>query len=556
MLRSILSECYDVCKLIEYSGITTTLTVFRLHSEETPVIIPNESKGRKDTIRRAAIWFLVLAGALAPVVLPAAEIHDAVEAQNAAGLAEILAANPNLASATNSAGLTPFHLAVRVGATDAATFLVKNTQSAYLSAFLDVRTPQGKAALASGDLAMAYELLTAMLKDDPRNENINFAQGLASLSTESYSLAKLAFERVLEMNPKNGRARAELGRTYLAMGNLELAAKHLQAALSEATSDEVRQKIERLLSQTSQEVSRSKTQARVYAGYVNDSNVNVGPDSDIISIYPIIWGSETLDALFLQDSSKPLDAQGAFLSLMLSHIYDGGEPGGWSATGDLAYYQNWLDGEPDYESLFTQLMFGMKRMRQRDLLHLPLKIAYISSGHEPLVNLYGVHPRFIYVGGQAGDMHWQTVAACEFRDYDELDDRDGPYFSLSQGLKQFFGDNKHNVYMGLEVFHDHADAASYEHTGNAWFFGANISLPWGMALYGRGRYAGTDYSERETLAPDDRSDTQNQVGIGVKKSFGGRLSVDINYQQTENNSTFTLYQYDRSVTTVSTAFRF
>jgi len=507
-------------------------------------------------IRRGATRVLILAGAFVPFLLRAAEVHDSVEAQDTARLGELLAHDPGLVTAMNSAGLTPLQLAVRKGAVQAATFLVKNTQAAYFAAFLDVRTARGRAASASGDIAAAYEMFTTMLREDPGNEHVNFVQGLASFATERHSLAKLAFERALELNPNNDRAKAELGRTHLAMGNLDLAAKYLQEALSRSSDEETRRKIAQDLKRAGSTGSRWKAHGRVYVGYLDDSNVNVGPDSDIISIAPIIWQAQTLESLSVKDSSKPLDAQGGFLSVMLSESYDCGERGSWATTFDLLYYQNWLSGEPDYESTFGQVVLGMKRMRERDLWHVPLKLGHISSGHEPLVNMVGLHPRFIYVAGRAGEMQWQSAASLEFRDYDELDDRDGSYFSAEQSFKQLFGGGKHAVSMGLDLFHDHSDAGVYEHTGHAWSIGLDFSLPWGLALYSRGRYTSTDYSEKETLAPDDRSDTQNQLSVGMKKTLWGRLGLDVNYQQTENNSTFTLYQYDRSVTTVSASVRF
>ena len=478
-------------------------------------------------------------------------------ARDATRLTQILSADPGQANATNSAGMTPLHLAAREGAVDMAALLIKNSQAAYFAAFLDLRTPQGKAALESGDLEKGYDVCTAVLKDDPGNEHANFAQGMASYSTERYSLAKLAFERVIEISPGNDRARAELGRTYLAMGNMELAAKYLREALAKIESEEVRRKIQEDLRQARKGTSRWRGHLMLNLGYMNDDNINVGPNSDTVRVHPLFglfYG--TTDTLTVQTNSRPLEAEGGFGSVAFSLEYDCGQPGEWSLAGDAAMYGNELSEGRDYESHFAQVRFGANRNTAEAAWRIPYKVAFIASGWDELVLLHGLSPRFVYIVGGVRDIHWQTDIVLEKRNFFDLRDRSGAYYALGQRLKQYSAGGKHNVSMGLQVFHDHTRAAVYEYTGIGWTIGADISLPWQSGVYARGRYATMDYSEREALAPETRSDTQNQIVIGLKKRFTPWWGIDVNYQQTDNNSTFTLYQYDRSVWTASTFFRF
>jgi hypothetical protein len=70
------------------------------------------------------------------------------------------------------------------------------------------------------------------------------------------------------------------------------------------------------------------------------------------------------------------------------------------------------------------------------------------------------------------------------------------------------------------------------------------------------KYQKSDYAEKEPLAPDVRKDRLTQITFGINKMFTGWLAMDVNYQFTSSDSTFTLYQYEREVTTVSMSVMF
>lgn len=471
---------------------------------------------------------------------------------NAVDAAAVLISSGADIGAKTKEAYTPLQMAINEKADAMARLLVTRTPSTYTDKFLDTRFPEGGRALAAGDLARAYEIFTRLVKEDPANEKINFAYGLTCLSLKDHSRARLAFERVLQINPGNDRARVELARIYLASGQLEPARREFQSVLSHNPPLSVRRNIESYLDEIGKRIKRRHVFGRVDAGYFEDSNVNVGPDSDIISIAPIIFGSQVFTTLLLAEESQPVKDEGYFLSVVLSATYDVGDRDNWLVTADGSYYQNWLDDKPDNECLFYQAAFGLRHTGPRSMFQLPLKAAQITSGHDPLVNLYGISPSHLYVYGREGNIHWLTTGTVEFRDYDKLNDRDGFYVSVGETVRHFFGRQRHSISMGLSVFHDHTDTEVYEYTGKAWKIGGKIRLPWDTTLYSQVRYTTSDYSERETLAPEKRSDDQNQIVVGINKKITQWWGIDINQQRTDNNSTFGLYQYDREVLTIST----
>lgn len=452
-------------------------------------------------------------------------------------------------------GLTQLQLAIRRDADSVAKVLVTRTPSTYTDRFLDTYFAEGKEAVKTGDLQQVYETLTDLLRENPGDERINFAYGLACYSLKDNSRAQLAFERVLNINPANGRARLELAQIYLITKQLPLAKREFETVLAGNPPPAVRRNIEGYLTAIRKGMKRWRFSARIDAGYFQDDNVNVGPDSDIISIAPIVFGSLRFTQLTLNEKSKPVKADGYFASLAMSSTYDAGDTGNWLVTAGGSLYQNRLADEPDHESGFYEARLGLKHTGSRSIFQLPVKASYIAIGDKSLLNMYGVNPLYLYVSGKTS-MQWLTDGAAEFRDYTELDDRDGVYLSLGETMRYFFGAAKHNVSLGFSVAHDFTDAGVYEYTGKAWKIGGAFKFPRNVTLYSRIQYTTSDYKERETLAPEKRSDTQHQFTVGVNKMITPRCGIDVNFQQTDNNSTFGLYQYDRNVTTLTTFFTF
>lgn len=411
---------------------------------------------------------------------------------------------------------------------------------------------QGKDAVLRGDLPKAYQVFGTLLKDDPGSETINFHYAMTCYKMRDFSRARLAFERVININPENAKAITMLGICNFVTGQLEVAKKHFDKALTYNPPPEDRQQIEKYLSEIQKGVKKWKFSSRLDVGYFDDDNVNVGPDSDIISISPIIFGSKTIDTLTLGNDSKPLSSDGYFVSIGLSSIYDQGNKGGWSTLGSAAYFQNWIDKANRQESKYTTVSLGLRRITGNSMLQMPFKAANINSGHKSLMNLSGVSPVYLRFLGRKGTTQLMSTGNVEARKYDELTDRDGFFLSAGETVKQFFGKSRHSAYTGILFSHDFTDKAIYEYNGISLNVGGDLKMPWHTSLYGRVKYTLNDYSEREALAPEKRNDDQFQYLIGINKTFTQGWGIDLNYQTTDNNSSFGLYEYERNVATLST----
>jgi tetratricopeptide (TPR) repeat protein len=485
-------------------------------------------------------------------------LHWAAHA-NAAEAARLLLAGKASALATSRSGLTPLRLAVRRNSRDTAWVITSRSLAVYKDPFLDARLKAGADARKSGDLDTARTLYTGLLRRYPGNTQVNFGYGLICLSLGDASRAQLAFQRVVDSAPKNLRARYELAKAHLALRRTDDARREFNALLAMDPPAGVAKRARRYLGAIKRGLrpQRWRHRVQVQVGIFDDSNVNVGPETDIVNIAPIIFGSQTITELLLDDSSQPKSDTGFLANALLVTTYDLGAPGLWSLAGIVNYYQNWLTDSPDNETLFVSGGVAAQRASGRHMLRLPLRVSHINSGHEPLVTMTGLVPTYSYRGGEYGQWTLSGSATLELRDYDSLDERDGTYTALTGSGRWSFGSSReHVVSLMVSAFRDDTDAGFYAHLGQQWNLGLDLEVLPRTVLYGRLRKTLTDYDDREELAPDVREDDQQQYTIGLRRRMTPSWALDLNHQYTDNSSSFDLYSYTRSVTTLSTSYVF
>ena len=410
--------------------------------------------------------------------------------------------------------------------------------------------------MKAGQLKRALEVFTALLKEDPADERINLYYGLTCLSLKDYSRARLAFERVLQANPGNDRGRIELAQTHALQRQYHLATQEFETVLSHNPPKAVKENIEQYLRKMKTASNRWTASGRLDTGVFSDDNVNVGPDSQIISIAPIVFGTQSITELTLGEESKPTRGKGGFGSLSLSTAYDVGAEAGWLLAADGLAYLSLIKDMSKHDSLFCQASVGPQKSDSRSMIQLPVKVAHISSGHDPLMTSYGLAPVFAYAPGSEGQFQLLTSLSAERRDYRKLNDRDGYFCSASETLRYAWAHGKHSVLTSFAIMRDNTVANIYQYDGWSSTSGINIQAHERATVYAQVKFAGSDYAEKETLAPRIREDKLQQYLVGINSPLSAALLLDINYQKTSNQSSFSLYEYNRNVATVSMRYTF
>jgi tetratricopeptide (TPR) repeat protein len=476
-------------------------------------------------------------------------------AMNATQATQLLLDNGANINVRTTDGMTALQLAVKEDATSVARVLKNHTPSNQNSNAA-VTFQNGEHARTTGNLDEAYRIFKLLLRQRPQDENINFALGLTCDEMKDYPQAQTAFQRVLQVNPENDLARYGLAKSLFELGHSQTAKQEFRKVLAGNPPLNIRRQIERYLNRTKKPGRKWNVSGHIDAGVFDDDNVNVGPESEAISITPVVFGSTIFTEWYVQESSLPESSDGFFSSASFAFSYDGGRKNNWQGIGNILYYQNNLNNTPDYESLYYQTSLGLRHAGKQTMFQMPVHFAHVDIGHDSLVDIYGFSPMHLYVSGTDGGMYWITSSTLEFRDYTKINDRDGIYAAAGETIRSVFGEKGHSMYMGFSVLHDRTDSPVYEYVGTSLDIGTDIKLPMRITLYGRLRYKKTDYAQKEELALEKRRDTQNQFVAGIGINITQSLGIDMNHRHTENSSSFPLYQYERDVSTISMFFRF
>lgn len=404
-----------------------------------------------------------------------------------------------------------------------------------------------------GRVEAAHGAFHAMFMRDPAHIGVNFALGITARAAGRPSNAAMAFERILMSQPDNDRVRLELALTYYQMDQQDLARIYAEDVLQRDPPQSVRANVETLLSQIEKSRSRFKITSNASLGVLYDSNPNTGPDSDFVSIAPIVVGPVIFERLELGETSAPRESWGMLVSAYVSGIYEIGNPGGWRATG-LAYFsQSYLENAHDYDTTVLRAMGGLQYMRGRSVTSLPLRYDRVLLRRNDFVQIFSAG--FSHVCQTGLRIRWTSGAALEQREYLNARNRDNMRVSFNQGLRYVRQSNLH-FSGGVSFFNEDAQNDIYTNYGLDPFVSATWKTDRSTSLSARMQYRRSWYDKREVLSPQDREDNQWQLRLDANRRLAKSYAVNLTYQFTDNDSTFDVYDYQRHLVNLNLSRRF
>ena len=482
-------------------------------------------------------------------------LHFAAK-RNSHRTAVVLLENGAQISARMDSGITPLQLAVRRNAKDVIRVLLARLSKKRAAVCSDPSFREAYLVFESKYYEKALAMFSRLLREYPDSIDVNEGYGLAAFAVKKYPHAAAAFERILMINPDHIRARFDLARSYFVQKRFEIAQQHFAGVLKRTSDSRVRAAVQSYLDNMGAIATPLRFNAMISLGAMYDSNVNVGPDADTISIAPISFAGWTIDELEVEEGSQSTATWGGVASAAASCVYDVGRRDGWVLSAVGSYYRTVLQDASDYEALYIGAGVSARYAGQDYAVDIPVKLRHIQRGGNALVNLYSAAPSCVYAFGERHD--WQLIGALtvESRDYTDLDERDGYFVSSGCGIRRLFGGRRHSLTFGAARLQEDTESDVYSNDGFEVNGACNFKLPWRASAYVRARYKSLDYKEAASLEPEPRSDSQQQYSVGVVKAISRRLNVELSGQYTDNNSTFGLYNYTRWVTTLSTSYTF
>lgn len=389
------------------------------------------------------------------------------------------------------------------------------------------------------------------------NEEL-FKKGMQALEDDRLKSAIEAFHSILSDQPSLHRARLELAVAYYRAFRYDEAQRLAQEVLDDPTTPpEVRVTILAFLAQLKQDQQsfavRHHVEPSISLGYMYDSNVNVGPASDVVQI-----GDQTLT---LVEGSERSDSA-VVLGAGVTHRYQPGktfEVGERTALflwqSDLGLYHREYDTEGEFNLSVLSASTGPAWVVLRHWrANVAVRAEYIWLGNAKLALFTSLNPAVTWQF-KDGELTWDaTVTDRNYADDRPVAEggdagREGTYWATGPSLGHYFMQRKLAAQVGVRAVQFRADDDRFGYDGYDAFAGANLKAWTGGSLFARLSYRDLDYDGVEPIPGVARDETERRVSIGFQHEFRdgylNKWALSGGLQYTKNESNISIYDYDR-----------
>ena len=389
-----------------------------------------------------------------------------------------------------------------------------------------------------------------------------FKEGIYQRLQGNLFTAIEAFQTVLSNQPNLNRVRLELALAYYKTLNFEEANRQAQIVLDDPkTPENVRLAVLSFLAQVKKDqedftAKRQTWEPSVSFGLLRDSNVNVGPASDVLP-----------GGLILADQSRRRSDDAYVLTAGISHRYQSptpvklGEKAArfiWQSQASVYRKDYFKENASDLDiaSISTGpgwLVPGFFRTS------ITGQFDYIRYGNEHLANFTSLAPAFTW---EIKDGEITVDALIQDRDFvREIDkERDSTYYSLGGSIGEVFSSGKLALQGGLHLFTEHAKNnpdGRFSNHGTEVFIGANRVAWDNGAVYGRISQRNSTYDGFEAVYNKKRDETEDRYEIGFTHLYktgvmaNWKLNGSYSFTRNNSNSNIDIYTYKRDIAAIN-----
>ena len=389
--------------------------------------------------------------------------------------------------------------------------------------------------------------------DPDELENL-FSAGVEALERDRLRTAAEVFSSILKNNPALHRARLELARAYYLSFDYERARREVRIVLDDPNTPlSVRTTLLAFLAQIEADqkrfAERHQWAPSIYAGPMYDTNVNVGPDRDIVDIQGVQF--------VVTPESREQSDTAFIINPGLSHTYNPGSTFQLGENSGFFLWQSQLNGY--YRAYFDADDFdlGVVTVRSGPAWVVPrhwrasigLQVDKIWLGGSGLALFSAVNPIIAWQVGENTEFTLDT--SLTQRSYDKSEDslREGRYAQGTTFVSRYFYEKKLVVQAGIGYSRFNADAARFTHNGINVFLGAVFQAWENGSLYARAEYREYDYDGVEPIFNISRNDDeyrftarfQHEVQSGLLDNW----QILGEWIFTDNQSNVSIFNYDR-----------
>ncbi len=409
-------------------------------------------------------------------------------------------------------------------------------------------TDEAERLLASGQSARAFALLESLEGERAGEVGYDLLLGRAALGVGQNTRAIFALERVLALDPGNFKARAEIARAYLVVGEADNARKELATIEQQGIPSDVSQSFDRYLAALKRLDGNEKATVNAYAemqtGY--DSNVNLGPHRDSL----VIPGQSPAPILLSREGRAREDGfaqMGGGISTRLPINSSLAVLAGLSGAQRVNF------SESDFNLGNVDANLGAVWTRGKNVVSLMGQYGTVSVDHDHFRSAAGLTGQWQY----NLDARNQVSAYVQYSDlrYDDQKIRDaqrwvggGAYAHLWRDGAMVFA----SLYgVSEKPKRDDADYLGFDGVGVR--LGGRVSLNDSTTVFGNLSYERRHYDATDPAYLLVRTDRQYGATLGVAYGFAQGWTLTPQLSVMHNGSNAVLNDYRRNI--VSLALR-
>lgn len=412
--------------------------------------------------------------------------------------------------------------------------------------------------LSALQLAMIAVLGGAAASTSVADEEAAFKQGMQALEDDRLQTAIKAFQSILSQQPGLHRARLELAVAYYRSLQYAEARRLARQVLDDPqTPPEVRVTVLAFLAQVQKDeqaaAKRHEFKPSISAGLMYDSNVNVGPSTDVVDEFPqFVLSPGSVE----QSDSAVLLTAGLAHQFQPGRIFQFGERTAWFLWQSQANLYNRAYNDLDnFDLTVVNVSTGPALIALRHWrANIAMNVDRIWLGGSELAWFTSLNPAVTWQFDN-GELTWD--AALADRRYDDAADsgREGTYKATGVTLGHYFNQRKVAGQLGARLLDFSADNDRFGNDGYELLAGVIVKAWPGGTVYGRANYRNVDYDAIEPGFTEARDEQERRLAAGFQHDFkSGRLdkwTVNGGIQYTDNRSNISIYDYDRRQITLT-----
>lgn len=387
------------------------------------------------------------------------------------------------------------------------------------------------------EFAKAYPAFRELSQESPQSAELNFYLGRSALEIKEYDEALAAFDRVLILNPSHTRTHMELARLYFETRKFELALAELDTVLKENLPRNIREVALAFKTRIDEQIKRHKFGGAfiVGAGYDSNANNDIGRKEFIIPSFNIpIMGNE-----------KASDSN-IFSTLVLNHIWDFGDRGGWSLENSFVAYGK-INKERSSNNL-ALFSFNISPTWSGEgyKASFPLTYDRIYLDSKGYLHNISLGTDITYMIDATSALEGRYTHKTGYYDEDDALDSKSDSFAIS--YKKAFSQNT----ILFSAYLNYSDTSAIESgrtdvKSDAISYGAEVAKKFqnGIRTSVNYRNISTDYDLTDALFGTKRSDEREEFGMGLRYSISSDTIINTVVTYADNRSNHEPYNYDK-----------